>query len=279
MYRNLTNGNSSPGYTIKDLNTALRRMEMVSAYFYFFPGPKMIWEFGELGFDYSINYCPDGTINNNCRLEPKPIRWDYYDVMLRRRIYDVSRAMIQLRKQAAWQEGSLTLSVANQFEKKMQMQHADMDIVVAGNFYIGARNIAPGFTKNGWWYDYLSGDSLQVMATDTGFTFLPGEYHVYTTKRLTLGFEITTSIADQVASIENIEVVPAVNRGEFFISKPITYQPNARVYIFSITGEAIPVELQDAGDRIRIKVDVPAGMYGVNLIVGQTLYTGKVIVQ
>ena len=279
MYRNLTAGNSAPGYNIKDLNIALRRSELVSAYFHFIPGPKMIWEFGELGFDYSINYCPDGTINNNCRLEPKPVRWDYFDVQLRRRIYDVTRAMIQLRKQTAWKEGTLTLSVANQFEKKMQMQHADMDIIVAGNFYIGARNIAPGFTKSGWWYDYLSGDSLQVSATDTAFSFLPGAYHVYTTKRMPLGFEITTSLADQFTSIANIDVMPAVNSGEFYISKPVQYTAQSEIFIFNMTGEAIPVRTTDAGEQIRITVDVPSGMYGVNLIVGQTLYTGKMIVQ
>ena len=37
----------------------------------------MIWQFGEIGYDYSINYCENGTINNDCRTDPKPVRWDY----------------------------------------------------------------------------------------------------------------------------------------------------------------------------------------------------------
>ena len=52
-------------------------MEMSAAFFFTIPGPKMIWQFGELGYDYSINHCANGTINNNCRLDAKPIRWDY----------------------------------------------------------------------------------------------------------------------------------------------------------------------------------------------------------
>jgi hypothetical protein len=35
------------------------------------PGPKMIWQFGELGFEYGINRCTDNTYNNACRLAEK----------------------------------------------------------------------------------------------------------------------------------------------------------------------------------------------------------------
>ena len=50
---------------------------MVAAFLTMIPGPKMIWQMGELGYDYSINTCTNLTINNNCRLDEKPIRWDY----------------------------------------------------------------------------------------------------------------------------------------------------------------------------------------------------------
>src|SRR6187549_1869579 len=133
MYKNLQFGNAAGTYNTRDLATALKRMEMCASFFYLIPGPKMIWEFGELGYDYSINYCSaDGTINSNCRLEPKPIRWDYKNIFLRQRIYDVDRALIQLRDQPAFKEGALEISLVSQFEKKMRFRHADMDIVVAG---------------------------------------------------------------------------------------------------------------------------------------------------
>ena len=34
MYKNLSAGNSAPGYNIKELNTALSRIELVSTFFY-----------------------------------------------------------------------------------------------------------------------------------------------------------------------------------------------------------------------------------------------------
>ena len=39
----------------------------------------MIWQFEELGYDYSINTCSDGvTVSPDCRVAAKPVRWDYY---------------------------------------------------------------------------------------------------------------------------------------------------------------------------------------------------------
>ena len=79
MYKNLQFGNTAnASHNVRDLNMALKRIEMCAGFFLTAPGPKMIWQFGELGYDFSINRCVDGTINNNCRLDNKPIRWDYH---------------------------------------------------------------------------------------------------------------------------------------------------------------------------------------------------------
>lgn len=281
MYKNKTNGNTAPGYNIKDLNVGLSRIELVSTFFYLIPGPKMIWEFGELGYDYSINYCPaDGTINSNCRLEPKPIRWDYKNIFLRQRIYDVDRALIQLREQPSFKEGALEISLVSQFEKKMRFRHADMDIVVAGNFHVGNRDIAPVFTKTGWWYDYMNDDSLQVTDVNVIIPYTPGEYHVYTTKRLKLDFEITTSIADVEISSQPLELFPTLNQGSFDILLPSDATVTPQVYIWDVTGQKAEFQTQVENDRIKTNLQqaVP-GMYIVNVIQDKKLYSGKILVQ
>jgi hypothetical protein len=97
MYKNLQFGNSSGSYNTRDLTTALKRMEMCAAFFLNIPGPKMIWEFGEQGYDFSINRCTDGTINTTCRLSDKPIRWDYLQITQRKRLYDIYTSLLKLR--------------------------------------------------------------------------------------------------------------------------------------------------------------------------------------
>ncbi|HQM35503.1 MAG TPA: alpha-amylase family glycosyl hydrolase, partial [Candidatus Marinimicrobia bacterium] len=91
MYKNLTWGNSAGSYNIKTLTTALERIKMTAAFFLTLPGPKMLWQFGELGYDYSIEY--------NGRLGEKRIRWDYYQEPDRLRLYKTFQALIKLRSE------------------------------------------------------------------------------------------------------------------------------------------------------------------------------------
>jgi hypothetical protein len=221
----------------------------------------------------------DGTVNNNCRLDPKPIRWDYYEVPLRRRIYDVQRAVLQLRMQSAWKEGELSISLANQFEKKLQFRHMDMDIAVVGNFHIGARTISPGFTRTGWWYDYLEGDSLWVSQMDTAFVFNPGEYHIYTTRRIDLGFDITTSVYQGELEILPLTIVPTLHQGQFTIFTPGDFSDAGQLLISDLTGRAVQVHQIRTHEGLEITMENPApGVYFVQLIVENKRYTGKMIV-
>ena len=280
MYKNLSAGNTAPGYNIKELNVALSRIELVSAFFYLIPGPKMIWEFGELGYDYSINYCVDGTINTTCRLDAKPIRWDYKDVYRRQRIYDVDRALILLRQQPAFKEGNLEISLVSQFEKKLHYTHPDMDMVVVGNFHVGTRDITPVFTKTGWWYDYLSGDSVQVTDVNMVIPYAPGDYHIYTTKRLPLDFEITTSVADLDFSSEPLVIYPLLNQGQFEIAIPEDVNVIPEVYVWDMTGMKMDIAVQQDAGKIHVEMNnAMPGVYVVNVIIDRTIYIGKIVIQ
>jgi hypothetical protein len=280
MYRNLTSGNMAPGYNIRDLNVALSRIELVSTFFYLIPGPKMIWEFGELGYDYPINYCTDGTINNNCRLDPKPIRWDYREVYRRQRIYDIDRALLLLRQQPAFKEGDVEISLVSQFEKKIRFRHPDMDIVAVGNFHIGNRDIAPVFTKTGWWYDYLEGDSLLVSDVNLTLPFTPGEYHVYTTKRLTPGFDITSSISGPSYSVGALKIYPTINEGSFSMVVPSGYKDAGKINIYDLSGKQVEARVENNIDFMEVTLVNPQpGMYMVQYLLPGGFYTGKLVIR
>lgn len=85
MYRNLQYGNKSSdgSYNIKNKLEALQRIKLAAAFFFTVPGPKIIWQFGELGYDFSIDF--NGRVGN------KPIKWDYYSDPPRNKLYKVFR--------------------------------------------------------------------------------------------------------------------------------------------------------------------------------------------
>lgn len=182
MYRNLTYGNANnPPYNVRDTFTALKRIELAANFYFTIPGPKMIWQFGEMGYDYSINY-PSGT--SASRLDPKPVRWDYYEEWRRRYTYNVFSSLIALKKDVpAFRTEDFTLNV-NSAAKSVILRHSSMDVVVLGNFGVGESAIVPGFTGTGTWYEYWTGDSLAVTDPETPLTLQAGECRLYTSGKL-----------------------------------------------------------------------------------------------
>lgn len=176
MYKNLQFGNSSGGYNIKNMNTALNRIKLAAAFYFTIPGPKMIWQFGELGYDYSIDY--------DCRVCPKPIRWDYYQDERRNNLYKTYSALINLKLDyEAFKSTNFSLDVTDA-AKRITIYHPTMDVVVIGNFDVVQRSINPNFTRTGTWYDYFWNDSIQVAGLFDPIQLDPGEFFIYTTKRL-----------------------------------------------------------------------------------------------
>jgi 1,4-alpha-glucan branching enzyme len=195
MYKNLEFGNSNGGYNVTDIETALARQEAVAAFLYPHRGPKMLWQFGELGYDYSINYCEDGTINPDCRTAPKPIVWEYQDESARERLYKVTAALIKLKTEnEAFQSDNYTWDVSG-FGKRLIIQASQMDVVIIANFSVEAINMIPGFTQTGIWYDYFTGGEITVNDLNNAFLLEPGEYRVYTTEELETP-DITTGVYD-----------------------------------------------------------------------------------
>ena len=192
MYRNLQFGNTSnSSHNIRDLNTALRRVELCAGFFLTAPGPKMIWQFGELGYDFSINRCTDGTINNNCRLSNKPIRWDYKDVVQRKRLYDIFSSLNKLRFHPWYKDVfianniNLARNLSGAFKTMTIRSATDSSILcVVGNFDVTAQTGTFTFPVAGTWYNYLNAGTFTATGGVQNITLQPGEFHIYLNRNL-----------------------------------------------------------------------------------------------
>jgi 1,4-alpha-glucan branching enzyme len=213
MYKNLQFGNSGAGYNVKTLGTALKRIEAASVLFYTIPGPKMLWQFGELGFEYSINRCENGLVNppgteggaGDCRLSIKPAVWEYQDQSARRQLFNHTASLIKLKTGAnVFQDGLVTFSSDNLVKaasirnKNFTTTPADsleMSAVVVANFDVSTKTFNLSFPHTGTWYEYYTGDELTVSAATQTINLTAGEYRMYTNAPLVK--PVITSVADE----------------------------------------------------------------------------------
>jgi hypothetical protein len=186
-YKNNMYGNSYNGYNIRDTNISPKRVEMATAFLFLSPGPRMIYQFGELGYDLPINLCENGTINNNCRTEPKPLRWNYFQDQERNHLYHVMADLNRIRNHSVFgsviANGTVNGQLAD-LRKWMSVSHSGKALLVAGNFDLVDKVITVNFPFTGKWYDYFAADSLQITGNSTQLLLKPGEYRVYLSQRL-----------------------------------------------------------------------------------------------
>jgi glycosidase len=189
MYKNLQYGNSSGTYDVKNLATALDRQAAAAAVFFTVPGPKMIWQFGERGYDVSIGF--NGRIGN------KPPLWNYMADPNRLKLFNAYSKLINLRLSNPDVFTSTTFSYDfndnTGLVKRFQIGNAaanGMQVTVIANFDVIQQTRTVTFQKTGDWFNYLSngpgagmngqtGTSFNLASTTQSVVLEPGEYHVY----------------------------------------------------------------------------------------------------
>jgi len=168
----------------ESLPTRVKQLATCSAFFLTVPGPKMIWEFGELGYDISIN--------ENGRTGKKPVKWEYYENANRKYLYDVYSKLLYLRKQypelfrargdfgdsrygfkwnvnvGSWDGGRMIHS-----------QALDKSMVIVGNFSGMTADCYAEFTNTGTWYDYMNGGTIEVTSNTQNVSVPAHEFRLY----------------------------------------------------------------------------------------------------
>ena len=239
MYKDLQYGASSGSYNITNLNTALKRQELAHCLLIPIPGPKMIWQFGELGYDYSINTCSDGvTINTDCRTSAKPVRWDYWDNQNRKHLYKVTAALNNLKKtEPVFSTTNFNIDLGG-FGKRIHLNGTN-NAVVVGNFQTTSLNMIPGFQHTGTWYDYFTGNSFQVTDLGATFFFEPGEYHVYTDYQLAVP-DLNTSLSEVMSFAKSTFLIwPNPSSHNVNLAYSMSQAAKVQIVLRDLTGRVV----------------------------------------
>ncbi len=226
MFKNIAFGNSSADYNIRDLPTALDRMKLAGAFFFTLPGPKMLWQFGELGYGYGdygeqclndASYCPSFAPG---RTALKPIRWDYRDDAERYALYETWANIIALRK------ASLAFTSPESFTHQLQtstkiirLSHGEEKVVIVGNFGVNTVFGTINFPEDGQWFDYLNKTVQQVNEGSLELDLAPGAFHIFT----------STDFSGLVTSSESREILQVKDQFKLYPNYPNPFNPSTQI--------------------------------------------------
>ncbi|MDD5912435.1 MAG: alpha-amylase family glycosyl hydrolase [Bacteroidales bacterium] len=133
-----------------NLDVRMLREALNAAFFLTVPGPKMLWQFEELGYDISID--------ENGRTGRKPIHWDYYEVSQRKALYDTYCSLIKFRNENPRffdSDASFSWNVTGWDNGRSITCTADgKSFAVIGNFTTATKNISVSLPSDGQWKDY-----------------------------------------------------------------------------------------------------------------------------
>ena len=184
MVKALDYGLSGEDYDITQQETALERVKLASMFYYPVPGPKMIWQFGELGYDYPIDY--------NGRTGNKPVPWSdagelaYDQDESRMKLYGAKAAIIDLVNSFpdAFEGGSFDWAPSGQI-RRISIGHEELNVNIIGNFGVTEGTANVELQKTGTWYDFYSGQKFVANSTANSIALSPGEFHVLVDRPLT----------------------------------------------------------------------------------------------
>ncbi len=274
MFKNLAYGAVNGSYDVKNLNTALDRMKAFGATFFTIPGPKMIWQFGELGYEFSINRCTNGTINNGCRTDEKPIAFTLgYDTDTNRKaVYDTWAKIINFRniypvfKSKTYTVESNNLAndpnglITRIYVYDNAITNGVKNVVVLANYTTAAQSVVPYFPYVGQWQNLMDNSVSNVTSTTAPITLQPGEFRIFGNY---VGILSTTDInAENKLSLQ-IADNPVKNG----VAKLIYHKAkNGEVFIYDMSGKKMDsFKLNNENGTYELKTNYPAGTYLVHL--------------
>jgi 1,4-alpha-glucan branching enzyme len=221
-YKTLTYGQS----LLLDTITAMKQLSVISPFIFLSPGPRMMWEFGEMGYNYPTKNT-DGSNNTSAN----PARWDFLSNPGRLALHDVYSTVINFRNQHSdlfsnptnwnWQVTTSDWSTG----RRIFLTNDTITAIILGNF-TGTQTVTatPNFSKTGIWYNLLTGEQLNVTNTAMTISMPAGSLLIYTDRTT----NVSTGINDTPA-VSSTTVFPTETTDKVYITTPGT-MTKATVY-------------------------------------------------
>ena len=265
-YKALTYGQSA----LFDNATAMKQLSVISPFIFLNPGPRMMWEFGELGYAYPTKNS-DGSNNTS----PNPARWDYLTNTSRLALHDVYAKVMNFRNQysdlfsnpTSWDWQVTTSNWDN--GRRIYLTNGTISAVILGNFTgTGSITAHPQFSKTGIWYNLLTGEQLNVTNTAMPITMQLGDLLIYTDRQVNLPNGITDPTVQN-----SVSVFPTETTGSVYITSPSAI---TNINIYNLQGSLVKTVKSNTSVDV---TNLTSGIYimEVNTLQGKSIH--KIIKQ
>ncbi|WP_119843509.1 alpha-amylase family glycosyl hydrolase [Reichenbachiella sp. MSK19-1] len=272
MFDMLTYGSSDGNYSTRDLKSAADRLKMSATFFFNIPGPKMLWQWGEYGYDISIE--------ENGRTGRKPAHWEYLEEANKASVYQTYKEVLALKdRYHVFADGDFTWQPDGEL-KTIHLSNADTSVVILTNYGLKSQSIAPEFQHTGTWYDFFTGEELEIDNLNIELIFDPGEYHIYTDHKLhTPDIDVVLGVAS--VGNEGMEVYPNPSSNQFKVDLGSSGWNQSAVNwslidILGRTALAGSGQVQDLSIPVQ---QIRSGVYTLRVSQGTHVLQRKVIVQ
>ncbi len=152
----------------------LERAKLAAALWLMVPGPKMMWQWGEWGYDISIN--------QNGRTGVKPAKPEYARDPERQKLWQVYQEFGQLRStKSIFQTPSFTMQTSG-IVKQILLSSGTSHALFIANTSIESQVVTPNIPQKGIWFDYFTGKSVDISNSTNQLNLLPGEFHLLTSE-------------------------------------------------------------------------------------------------
>jgi 1,4-alpha-glucan branching enzyme len=263
-------------YNIKTESIALNRMKLGFVFDFMIPGPKMLWQFEELGYDLSINY-PSGEDYD--RLTAKPPKWEYQFDTRRKSIYTLVSSLSALKtKLDVFESTNYNLDVYNAL-KRVKLNSTNLNVVALGNFDVFTGNIIGSFQHTGTWYEYITKTTLVVSDVNMTINLAAGEYRIYTDSEITAE-DLTLGIYTPLSATTDFVVFP--NPVSNILTISTASESIAKEWkIYSIQGVEVLTGSWNHGNT-QESVDLSSlktGVYILNLVSSNGVQSNQMIIK
>lgn len=250
----------------------MRRLGSNAAFSMLVPGAKMIWQFGELGYDIS---------GGNGDTDPKEPHWEYYDNAQRKGLYDTYSTLLNIRRsnpELFSEDAEFYWTVGNndwETGRFITMRSADgsKELVAAYNpTTSGSKTFSYTFDNpDGTYYAALQSHGVSSATFDAkaGTITLPAHsFIVITNMEHAVGVEEIE--ADGMEGYRNISIFP--NPASNFIQ--VNSSDVNRIEVYSLAGQMVAAS---EGENMMDISALTAGTYIVRIYTPQGVQAQKLL--